>query len=97
LVFLAGDVGDIHVMSRWAKFFELLSGEDVNSNKMDLGVSVLASLGGRHIDNLTWAVLDADETVLPQCRTLHGVSSRSTGIGRIEGVFMLKTRWLASV
>jgi len=89
LVFLARNVWNIHVVGGWAKFFEFLSGEDIDSNKMDLGVTVLTSLGGRHIDNLARAVLDADEAVLSQGRTLHGVGSRGTGIGTLEGVFML--------
>lgn len=32
--------------------FKLLAGEDVESDKVDLGVTVLASLGGRHVDDL---------------------------------------------
>jgi len=89
LVFLAGNVGDVHVVGRWAKVFKLLAGEDVNGDKMNLGVTVLAGLRGGHVDNLARAVLDADEAVLPQGRALHGVSGRSAGIGRIEGVLML--------
>jgi len=73
LIFLAGDVGDIHVVGGGAEFFELLAGEDINSNQMDLGVTVLASLGGRHVDDLAGAVLDADEAVLSQGRALHGI------------------------
>ena len=30
LVFLAGDVGDIHVVGGWAEFFKLLAGEDID-------------------------------------------------------------------
>ena len=58
LVFLAGDVGNIHVMGGGAEFFELLAGEDIDGDKMDLGVTVLASLGGGHVDNLARAVLN---------------------------------------
>jgi len=76
-------------MSRRAKFFELLASEDIDSNQMDLGVPMLASLGGGHIDNLAGAVLDHNETVLSQGRALHWVSGRSTRIGGLEGVFML--------
>lgn len=53
-------------MGGWAKFFELLASEDVNGDKMDLGVTVFASLGGGHIDDLAWAVLDHNETVLAE-------------------------------
>ena len=64
-------------MSGWAKIFKFLVGEDlkksifnigestyINSNQMDLGVTVLSSLGGRHIGNLTWSALDANITTL---------------------------------
>lgn len=53
-------------MGGWAKFFELLASEDVNGNKMDLGVTVLAGLGGRHVDDLAWAALDHNEAVLAE-------------------------------
>src|SRR4051812_9755406 len=89
LVFFAGNVGNIHVMGGRAKLFKLLAGEDVNGDKMDLGMTVLASLGGRHVDDLAGAVFDHDETVLSQGRALHGISGRSTGIGRVKGVLML--------
>jgi hypothetical protein len=56
---------------------------------MDLSVTVLASFGGRHVDDLAGAVLDHNETVLPQSRALHGEGSRGTGIGGLEGVLML--------
>lgn len=74
-----------------AEIFQLLLGEDVDGDQMDLGVTVLSGLGGGHLDNLARAVLDADETVLPQGRTLHGVGKRGTRIGAIEGVLMLET------
>ena len=72
-----------------AKFFELLASEDIDSNKMDLGVAVLASFGGRHVDDLAGAVLDHNETVLPQSRALHREGGRGAGIGGLEGVLML--------
>ena len=76
-------------MGRGAKLFELLGGEDVDGDQVNLGVTVLASLGGGHLDDLARAVLDDDEAVLPQSRALHGVGLRSTGIGALEGVLML--------
>jgi hypothetical protein len=76
LVFLADDVGNIHVVGGWAEFFELLAGEDIDGDKMDLCVTVLTSLGGRHVDDLAGAVLNADESVLSQGRALHGESRR---------------------
>lgn len=56
---------------------------------MDLGVTVLTSLGGGHFNNLTRSALDNDMTVLSQSRTLHGESQRSTRFGGLEGVFVV--------
>jgi hypothetical protein len=88
-VLLAADVGDVHVVSGGAELFKLLGGEDVDGDQVDLGVTVLAGLGGGHFDDLARAVLDDDETVLPQSRALHGVGGGGTGIGALEGVLML--------
>lgn len=44
LIFLADDVRNVHVMSRWTEIFQFLASEDVDSNKVNLGVSVLPSL-----------------------------------------------------
>ena len=44
LVFLAGDIWDIHVVGGWAEIFELLAGEDIDGDEMNFGVTVLASL-----------------------------------------------------
>lgn len=89
LVLLAQDVGDVHVVGGWAELLQLLAGEDVDGSQMDLGVSVLSSLGGGHVDDLARAVLDADETVLSQGRALHWVGGGGAGIGGVEGVLML--------
>lgn len=83
-------------MGGWAEFFQLLLGEDIDSNEMDLGVTVLTSLGGRHVDDLARAVLDADESVLSQGGTLHWVGGGCTGIGRVEGVLMLSKKKMVS-
>ena len=76
-------------MSRGAKILELLASEDVNGDKMDLGVTVLAGLGGGHVHDLAGATLNHDETVLAQSRALHGISRRSASIDGLEGVLML--------
>lgn len=76
-------------MGGWGEIFQLLASEDVESNQVDLGVTVLSSLGGGHVDNLAWTALDDNETVLSQGGTLHRVGGRGTGIGRLEGVLML--------
>lgn len=67
-------------MGRWAKFFEFLAGEDIDGDKMDLCVAMLASLGGGHVDDLARTVLDADKSVLSQSRALLGESGRRPGI-----------------
>jgi hypothetical protein len=46
---------------------DCIDGTYINSDKMDLGVTVLASLGGRHVDDLARSTLDNDMTVLPKC------------------------------
>lgn len=89
LVFATGDVGDIHVVGGRAEIFVLLLGEDVEGDKVDLGVTVLASLGGRHVDNLARAALDDDEAVLTQSRALHREGEIRTGIGGLEGDIVL--------
>lgn len=89
LVFLALDVRDVHVVGGGAKIFELLASEDVNCNEMDLGVTVLAGLRSAHLDDLARAALDDDESVLAQRRALHRIGCGSTGIGALEGMFML--------
>ena len=95
LVLLAADVGNVHVVGRGAQLLKLLSSEDINGNQVDLGVTVLAGLGGRHVDDLARAVLDHDETVLAQSRALHGVGGRRAGVGRVESVLMLNKQTLA--
>ena len=71
------------------QILELLAGEDVNGDQVDLGVTVLAGLGGRHVDNLAGTALDDDVAVLSQGRTLHGVGGGGTGIGGLEGVLLV--------
>ena len=90
LIFLSRDIRDIHIMGRGAKFFQLFSGENVNRNKMDLGVTMFSSLRGGHVDNLARTVLDDNESVLSQGRALHRVRSRRARIGGVKGVFMLQ-------
>ena len=77
-------------MGGGAKFFEFLAGEDVDSNQMNLCVTVLSSLRSRHINDLAGAVLDNDESVLSQGRALHGKGGGGARIGGVKGVFMLQ-------
>lgn len=90
LVLAAGDVGDVHVVGGGAELLKLLASEDVDGDQVDLGVTVLASLGGGHVDDLARTALDDNETVLPEGRALHGERQRRTGVSRVEGVFMLR-------
>lgn len=89
LVLATGDVGDVHVVGGGGEIFQLLAGEDVDGDQVDLGVTVLAGLGGGHVDDLARAALDDDVTTLPQSRALHGVGGGGAGIGGLEGVLML--------
>jgi len=67
------DVGDIHVVGGGTDFFILLSSEEVDSNEMDLGVSVLPGLGSAHIHDLAGEPLDDHMTVLAEGGALHRV------------------------
>ena len=72
-----------------AEIFELLASEDVNGDKMDLGMTVLAGLRGTHFNDLAGTALDDDKTVFAKGRALHWVGSRGAGIGALEGMLML--------
>jgi len=89
LVLLTGDVGDVHVVGGGGQILELLAGEDIDGDNVDLGVTVLAGLGGGHVNNLAGTALDNDVTVLAQSRALHGVGGRGAGIGGLEGNVVL--------
>jgi hypothetical protein len=55
LVFLALDHRHLHVVSGRADVLELLVGENVQSHHVHLGMAVLASLRGAHLNNLKQA------------------------------------------
>ena len=76
-------------MGGGAEILELLASEDVDGDQVDLGVTVLAGLGGRHVDDLARTVLDHDVATLTQSRALHGVGGGRTSIDGVEGVLML--------
>lgn len=82
-------MGDVHVVGGGREIFVLLVGEDIGGDKVDLGVTVLASLGGRHVNDLAGTVLDNDETVLAEGRALHGEGQGRAGIDGVEGNIML--------
>ena len=90
LIFTTNDVGDLHVVGGWGQILQLLAGENVEGSQVNLSVTVLASLGGGHIDDLAWATLDDNESVLSQGGTLHREGGRGACIDGLEGVLMLK-------
>jgi len=51
---------------------------------VNLGVSVLAGLGGRHVDNLAGTALDDNMSVLAKSGALHGEGQGSTRGGTLE-------------
>jgi hypothetical protein len=73
----------------WGEVFQLLASENVDGDQVDLGVPMLASLGGGHFDDLAGAALNDNEAVLPQGRALHWVGGGGASIGALEGVLML--------
>ena len=83
-------------MGGWGQIFHLLAGEDIDSDHMDLSVTVLARLGGRHFYNLARAALDDNVTVLPQGGTLHRKGGRGASVGAVESVFMLSSSYRQS-
>lgn len=89
LVLSAADVGNIHVVGRRREIFVLLASEDISGDKMNLGVTVFAGLGCRHVDNLAGATFDDNVAVLAQSRTLHGEGKRRAGVGGLEGNIVL--------
>lgn len=81
---------NVHVVGGRGEILQLLLGEDVDRDQMDLGVTVLSGLGGGHLDNLARAVLDTHKPVLPQGGTLLRVGGRGTSIGALKGDLMLQ-------
>lgn len=82
-------MGNVHVVGGGGEILKLLAGEDISGNQVNLGVTVLSSLGGRHVNDLARAVLDHNVAVLAQSRTLHGEGLRGSGISGLEGDIVL--------
>lgn len=97
VVLLGLDNRNLHVVGGRAQFFELLSSEDVDTNKMDLGVTVLASLGGRHVHNLAGSALDDNGTVLSEGRALHREGLGRTGIALVVDLELRRKTWSANI
>ena len=76
-------------MSGGAEIFQLFTSENINSNEMDFSMSVLAGLRGTHFNDFARAVLDTNEAVLAERRTLHRIGGRGARVGALESVLML--------
>lgn len=96
VVLLDLDNGDLHVVGGGAEFFKLLGSEDVDTDQMDLGVTVLASLGGGHVDDLAGTALDDDVAVLAEGRTLHREGVGGTSISLVVDLKLHDAKLLAS-
>ena len=84
LVLTTSHVRHVHVVRRWRNVFVLAASEDVNGNQVNLCVSVLAGLRGRHVDDLARTALDHNVTVLAESRALLRVGNRSSGVSGLE-------------
>ena len=67
-------------MGGGAKLFELLGGEDVDGDQVNLGVTVLAGLGGGHLQHLARLVLDKDHVALLDVARAGRVGVRAVGV-----------------
>ena len=76
------------------EIFQLLASEDIQGDDVNLGVTVLAGLGGGHFDDLAGAALDDNVTVLPQSRALLRVGGGRTRVRGVEGNINLERNML---
>lgn len=91
---IAGHVGDIHVVGGGAHVLVLLAVEDIQGDEVDLGVAVLAGLGGGHVHDLAGPALDHHEASLAQGGALHGVGVGSDlGGGGELLLFVVRHGW----
>jgi len=88
-IFVTLDVGDVHVVRGGTDIFQFLSGEDVSSDQVDLGMSVLASLGSRHINDFARASLDYNVSAFAEGAALHGEGEGSPGGGTLELLLLM--------
>ena len=72
-------------MRRWGDIDAFLSREDVEAGDIGLGVSVLARLGGRDLDDLAGLALEHDDHALLHLTSADGV--RLGGV--VAGLFKL--------
>jgi len=81
----SGHVWYFHVMSGWRHILVLLAIENIDSGHVNLGVTVLASLRGRHIHDLARVALEHRVAVLSQSTALDWVGEGTSGTGSFEG------------
>ena len=81
LVLAAGDVRDVHVVGGRGQVFQLLAGEDVNGDDVDLGVAVLARLGLGDAGDLARVAVEDDVAALLELVRLHREGGRRAGVG----------------
>lgn len=86
LVILAGDNRGRHVVRRRGDILILPTSEDVDTNNIGLGVTVLAGLGGGILNNLAREALDDDMGTLLQSTWARrrGGQMRCTAEGRFR-------------
>ena len=75
------DLGDLDVVGGGAQILELLAGEDVDGDEVNLGVTVLSGLGGGHLNNLARVTLDDNVSTLAEGGGLSGGGGISVGFG----------------
>lgn len=56
--------GHVHVVSGGTDIFILLAAEQVNTNQVNLGVAVFASLGRGHLHDLAGTALEEEKSVM---------------------------------
>jgi len=88
LVFRTPDIRDIHVVGRGTDIFQFFSSEDVDGDEMNLGMTMLSGLGGRHVHNLAGTALDDDVAVLAESRTLRGEGEGGPSAGLLKGMLV---------
>ena len=74
----------VHVVGGRAHVLILFAREDVDADQVDLGVAVLAGLGGAHVDDLAGTAFEDDVAVLAQGGALHGVGQGGSRGGLLK-------------
>lgn len=74
-------LGNITIVRRGYNILKLLSGEDVDGDKVTLSVTVLSSLGSGHLYNLAGPPLDDEMSTLADGTGLLGEGLGRAGVG----------------